>query len=74
MGFASALVKQKTSLKRACKNGQCLASEYDNMYFATSKIKQINAGVVLFYEKFSTLKEAHAISDHCPIWMEFSLN
>jgi deoxyribonuclease-1-like protein len=74
IGFASALVKQKTSLKRACKNGQCLASEFDNMYYETSKIKQINAGVVLFYENFSTLKEARTISDHCPIWMEFSLN
>ncbi len=74
MGFASALVNQKTSLKRACKNGQCLASEFDNMYFSKSKNKKLNAGVVLFYEKFSTLKEAHTISDHCPIWMEFSLN
>jgi deoxyribonuclease-1-like protein len=74
IGFASALVNQKTSLKRACKNGECLASEFDNMYFSKSKIKQIHAGVVLFYEKFSTLKEAHTVSDHCPIWMEFSLN
>ncbi len=74
MGFASALVNQKTSLKRSCKNGVCLASEFDNMYFPKSKIKKLNAGVVLFYEKFSTLKEARTISDHCPIWMEFSLN
>ena len=74
MGYASALVNQKTSLKRSCKNGECLASEFDNMYFPKSKIKKLNAGVVLFFEKFSTLKEAHTISDHCPIWMEFSLN
>ena len=74
MGYSSALVNQKTSLKRSCKNGECLASEFDNMYFPKSKIKKLNAGVVLFFEKFSTLKEAHTISDHCPIWMEFSLN
>ena len=74
MGFTSALVNQKTSLKRSRKNGECLASEFDNMYFSKSKIKKLHAGVVLFYEKFSTLKEARTISDHCPIWMEFSLN
>jgi deoxyribonuclease-1-like protein len=74
MGYTSALVNQKTSLKRSCKNGECLASEFDNMYFRKSKIKKLNAGVVLFFKKFSTLKEAHTISDHCPIWMEFSLN
>jgi endonuclease/exonuclease/phosphatase family metal-dependent hydrolase len=74
IGFVSALVKQKTSLKRACKNGECLASEFDNMYFPKSKIKKINAGLVPFYQNFPTLKDARSISDHCPIWMEFSLN
>lgn len=73
-GFESALVKQKTTLKRSCKNGQCLASEFDNMYYFKSKINKINSGIILFYEKFPSLKEAHSVSDHCPIWMEFSLN
>ena len=66
--------KQKNLLMILRKNGECLASEFDNMYFSKSKIKKLNAGVVLFYEKFSTLKEARTISDHCPIWMEYSLN
>jgi endonuclease/exonuclease/phosphatase family metal-dependent hydrolase len=74
IGFTSALVNQKTSLKRSCKNGQCLASEFDNMYFPKSKIKKLNSGVIHFYQNFSTLKEARTISDHCPIWMEFNLN
>jgi len=74
IGFTSALVNQKTSLKRSCKNGQCLASELDNIYFLKSKIKKLNSGVIPFYQNFSTLKEARTISDHCPIWMEFSLN
>jgi len=74
MGFASALVNQKTSLKRACKNGQYLASEFDNLFFLKSKIKKLNAGVVLFYQNFQSLQQAKTISDHCPIWMEFSLN
>jgi endonuclease/exonuclease/phosphatase family metal-dependent hydrolase len=74
IGFTSALVNQKTSLKRSCKTGECLASEFDNMYFSKSKIRKIHSGVVLFYQNFQSLKQARTISDHCPIWMEFSLN
>lgn len=74
MGFSSALVNQKTSLKRSCKKGECLASEFDNMYFSKSKIKKLHSGIVLFYQNFQSLQQARTISDHCPIWMEFSLN
>ena len=74
MGFASALVNQKTSLKRSCKNGQCLASEFDNLFFQKSKIKKLDSGIVLFYQNFPSLRQARTISDHCPIWMKFSLN
>lgn len=74
IGFSSALVNQKTSLKRNGKNGSYLSNEFDNMYFSKSKIRKLNSGVVPFYKNFQSLKEARTISDHCPIWMEFSLN
>lgn len=74
MAYASALVNQKTSLKRSCKNGVCLASEYDNLFFSKLKIRKLNSGVIPFYQNFQSLKEARTISDHCPIWIEFSLN
>ena len=74
MGYQSILVNQKTSLKKECKNGQCLASEFDNMYFNISRITTINSGVISFYKNFRSLKEARIISDHIPIWFEFSLN
>lgn len=74
MGYQSVLVNQKTSLKQECKNGICLASEFDNMYFKTSKCKCLKAGVIEFYKDFNSLKEAHSISDHIPIWATFSLN
>jgi hypothetical protein len=64
----------KTSLKQKYKNNNYLASEYDNMYYKTSKIKSINKGVLSFYKDFNTLKEARKVSDHIPIWFEFSLN
>jgi endonuclease/exonuclease/phosphatase family metal-dependent hydrolase len=74
MGFASALVNQKTSLKRIIKNSQYLASEFDNIFYPKSNIKKLASGVILFYQNFQSLKVARTISDHCPIWMEFSLN
>jgi endonuclease/exonuclease/phosphatase family metal-dependent hydrolase len=74
MGFASALVNQKTSLKRSIKNGQYLASEFDNIFFPKSNVKKLGSGIVLFYQNFPSLRQARTISDHCPIWMEFSLN
>lgn len=74
MGFQSILVNQKTSLKQECKKEICLASEFDNIYYKTSKIKLINSGIIPFHKNFNTLKEARIISDHIPIWFEFSLN
>jgi endonuclease/exonuclease/phosphatase family metal-dependent hydrolase len=74
MGYKPTLINQKTSLKQSCKNDNCLASEFDNMFYNSSKITTINSGVISFYKNFNTLKEARMISDHIPIWFEFSLN
>lgn len=73
IGFTTALVNQKTSLKRSCKNNVCLASEYDNIVFQKSKTKQLQSGIIHFYKNFNSIKEARKISDHCPVWMEFNL-
>ena len=73
MGYQSVLVNQKTSLKKECKNGNCLASEFDNIFFGT-KIKKLNSGILPFYKDFNSLQEARKISDHIPIWFEFSVN
>lgn len=74
MGYASTLINQKTSLKMECISGNCLASEFDNIFYNTSKIKLINTGVIPFYKNYDSLKLARKISDHIPIWAEFSLN
>ena len=74
MGYESILVGQKTSLKQECKNEKCLASEFDNMYFNSLKVNTIQSGIILFYKNFNSLKEARTVSDHIPIWFEFSLN
>lgn len=67
MGYTSAFENQKTSLKKECKSNNCLASEFDNIWFQPSKVSVSKVAVLHFYESFSSLKEARAISDHIPI-------
>ncbi|AWK02720.1 endonuclease [Flavobacterium crocinum] len=73
-GYNSVLKNQKTTLKQKCKNNICLASEFDNIFYHTSHVKTINSGVIKFYEDFDSLLNARKVSDHIPIWFEFSLN
>ncbi|MCP2029382.1 endonuclease/exonuclease/phosphatase family metal-dependent hydrolase [Flavobacterium sp. HSC-32F16] len=74
IGYASVFQKQKTTLKQKCKAGNCLASEFDNIFYKSNTLKYINSGTVLFYTNYNSLQEARKISDHIPIWFEFSLN
>ncbi|OOG75144.1 endonuclease/exonuclease/phosphatase family protein [Flavobacterium sp. A45] len=74
MGFAPILKNQKTSLKLKPKGDNYLASEYDNIFYKTSSINYLRSDVILFHKKFTSLKDARKISDHIPIWFEFSLN
>ncbi len=72
MGYVSALTAQKTSLKMECMKDNCLASEYDNIFFKSS-FQVLKAGIVHFYRDFNTLKEARRISDHVPVYLQLSL-
>ena len=72
LGYKSAFQNQKTSLKKECVNGNCLASEFDSMWYNTKTISVTNAKALLFYVSFSTLREAREISDHIPITVELN--
>lgn len=74
MGYDSVLKNQKTTLKQKCKNNICLASEFDNIFYKTANLKIRNSGIIKFYEDFDSLQSARKVSDHVPIWFEFSLN
>ena len=74
MGYVPILRNQKTSLKIKSKGDSSLASEFDNMFYKNCSVNYIKSDVILFYKKFISLKEARRISDHIPIWVEFSLN
>lgn len=73
MGWQNAFEKQKTSLKKECKEEDCLASEFDNIWYNPKKITLTNNQVIHFYTSFSSLKEARAVSDHIPITAELQL-
>lgn len=74
MGYKPIFTGRKTSLKQECLNNNCLASEFDNMFYNTRKIKFLRSGTLDFYKRFRTLKKARSISDHIPVWFEFSIN
>ncbi len=74
MGYESAFQNQKTSLKKQCKNNNCLASEFDNIWYKSAKIVLKKAEAIHFYNSFQNLQEAREISDHIPITMEFLIN
>jgi deoxyribonuclease-1-like protein len=73
MGYVPTLTGQKTSLKMECVEDNCLASEYDNIFFKSSSFQVLKAGIVHFYRDFNSLKEARRISDHVPVYLKLSL-
>ena len=74
MDYVSVFENQKTTLKKECKKQVCLASEFDNIWFNSSKIKVSKSGVIHFYKDFESLEIASEVSDHIPIWAEIELN
>lgn len=73
MGYIPVLTGQKTSLKQACIDDNCLASEYDNLFLKPSDFQVLKSGVVHFYRDFETMKYARAISDHVPVYVQIAL-
>ena len=71
MGYNPVFTGQKTTMKMKCVAEECLASEYDNIFYDSNTTEILNSGVVLFYESYPDMKAARRISDHIPIWAEF---
>lgn len=72
-GYISSFEKQKTSLRQKCINGDCLASEYDNILIHPDKVQLVKAKAILFFEDFKDITEARKISDHIPVMIEINL-
>ncbi len=73
MGYQSVFINQKTSLRQECIEDDCLASEFDNIWYNSNKLKIKSNDAILFYNTFKTLKGARKISDHIPIMAEVVL-
>lgn len=73
LGYPASLVGQKTSLRQKCINGDCLASAYDNFFYPMAKINCITSGIIPFYTSFADIKEARKVSDHVPVYLQFSV-
>ncbi len=73
-GYLSVLVDQKTTMKMECVGEECLASEYDNIFYNSGKLKSLNFGVKLIYKSFPNMKAVRRISDHIPVWAEFEFS
>lgn len=74
MGYKPIMVGQKTTLKQTAVDGAYLVSEFDHMFYHNTRINYIGSGVIQFYKAFPSLKTARKISDHIPIWFQFSVN
>jgi deoxyribonuclease-1-like protein len=74
MGYKPVFTRQKTSLKQECINNECLASEFDNIFYDPVKVDFIKSGAVPFFNNFPHMKDARKVSDHLPIYFQFSLN
>ncbi|WP_158209613.1 endonuclease/exonuclease/phosphatase family protein [Myroides phaeus] len=72
-GYISSFEKQKTSLRQKCINGDCLASEYDNILIHPKKVDLIKAKPIYFFEDFEDITEARKVSDHIPIMIEVNI-
>ncbi|MPT34997.1 MAG: endonuclease [Flavobacterium sp.] len=73
MGFQPVFRNQKTSLRQRCIAQDCLASEFDNIFYNVKKIRLLNKKAHLFYTKFESLALARKVSDHIPIGCTFLL-
>lgn len=72
-GFASALKNKKTTLKQKCNSSMYLNHPIDNIYY-TPKINLHQSNSIDFVQSCYNLDRARGISDHLPIFIEFSLN
>jgi deoxyribonuclease-1-like protein len=73
MGYQPALLNQKTSLRQQCINNDCLASEFDNIFYDATVLAD-SAGVVHFYQQYPDFTKARLLSDHVPVFLKFYLN
>lgn len=73
--YRTALSGQKTTLKQECKEGECLASEYDNILYSEQSFRKKDSGIIPFHFYFKgDMAAARKVSDHLPIFVSLSVD
>lgn len=72
-GFKSSVKNAKTTLKRKCQMGGYLSHDIDNIYYSND-ISLVNSGVFDYIGDCENLEAARKISDHLPVFLEFSVD
>lgn len=67
LGYVPSFTDQKSSLRQKCIKGDCLASEYDNIFYHSEKNELVKATPILFFEDFEDITIARKVSDHIPL-------
>lgn len=73
-GYQPAVLNTPTTLKKRCKKGAYKSHIIDNIYYPSNQVKKINSGLMDYINDCKNLKNARAISDHLPVYMELSFN
>lgn len=73
MGYLPAFVGQKTSLKQTCHYDQCLASEFDNIWYNSNQFSIQNPVAILFFKDFNNFTDAGKVTDHIPLALTLEL-
>jgi len=68
-GLRPALTGQRTTLKQQCKDGNCLASMFDNILYDARIFKKKTSGVIYFYSGIEWIN-VKKVSDHLPVYAE----
>lgn len=71
-GYKPALKNVRTTLKMKCKDGDYVNHPIDNIYY-TPQVKIHQANSIDFVSCCNNLEHARGISDHLPVFIEFSL-
>ena len=70
-GFADAVGDERTTLKAVrSPSGETRANPYDHIFYETDEIRVARAGVLDFTDRFGTLRDARAVSDHLPVFAD----
>jgi deoxyribonuclease-1-like protein len=72
LGFKPSLRNTPTTLKTKCKSNNYLNHSIDNIYYNSSHIQQIQSGTIDFVEDCDNLSNARSLSDHLPVFIEFT--